>query len=41
MFNLFKYTEYIPKAMESDIINFKYKGGSESILYEYMWSPLC
>jgi hypothetical protein len=37
--NLFRYKEYIPKETEKDIINFKYKGGSSSITYEYFWSP--
>jgi len=33
--------EYIPREMELDIINYKYKGGSDSITYEYFWSSLC
>jgi len=41
MFNLFKYIEYIPREMELDIINYKYKGGSDSITYEYFWSSFC
>ncbi|KRX00923.1 hypothetical protein PPERSA_09529 [Pseudocohnilembus persalinus] len=32
---------YITEAGYKGIQQFKYKGGSSSILYEYIWSPLC
>lgn len=31
---------YITKVGEEGVKNFKYKGGSESLLYKYIWSPL-
>ena len=38
MINPLKYHEYIPHDKESDIKNFKYKGGSDSLSYYYIWS---
>ncbi|KAL4460927.1 hypothetical protein ABPG74_016399 [Tetrahymena malaccensis] len=32
---------YISTQGEDGVKNFKYKGGSDSILYTYVWSPLC
>ena len=40
--NLFcDYKYYISPAGEEYIRNFKYKGGSDSLLYTHCWSPLC
>lgn len=36
-----KATKYISKAGEEGIKRFTYKGGSDSILYTHLWSPLC
>lgn len=33
--------EYISEEGKKGIREFKYKGGSVSIAYEYLWSPLC
>jgi ethanolaminephosphotransferase len=32
--------KYITPAGEEALKTFKYKGGSDSILYEFLWSPL-
>lgn len=32
---------YITDAGYEGVRNFKYKGGSSSVLYSYLWSPLC
>lgn len=32
---------YITEKGYDGVRNFKYKGGSSSILYEHLWSPLC
>lgn len=32
---------YISTQGEDGIKNFQYKGGSDSILYAYFWSPFC
>ena len=39
--NPFAYTPYISKQEEKEIREFRYKGGSDSITYQYFWSPLC
>ena len=33
--------EYISEEGKQGIREFKYKGGSVSITYEYIWSPFC
>jgi ethanolaminephosphotransferase len=35
------YKYYISQPGEESIINYKYKGGSDSLFYTYCWSPLC
>lgn len=32
---------YISEEGKENILLFKYKGGSVSIAYEYVWSPFC
>ena len=39
--NPFAYNPYILKEQEKEIREFRYKGGSDSITYQYIWSPLC
>ena len=34
------YKDYVSAEAEAGILNFKYKGGSDSILYQYLWSPM-
>lgn len=35
------FKEYISEKGKQGIKEFKYKGGSVSITYEYVWSPFC
>lgn len=39
--NFANYRAYISPEGEKGLKQFKYKGGSDSILYKYLWSPLC
>ena len=36
----FGYTKYVSKEAEEGIKKFVYKGGSDSLFYQYIWSPL-
>jgi hypothetical protein len=31
---------YISEKGVDNVLNFKYKGGNDSIFYSYIWSPL-
>lgn len=34
------YKKYLSKEAEKGVEHFQYKGGSDSILYTYLWSPM-
>lgn len=36
----FNYKYFIQKDLENKLIEYKYKGGTDSLLNTYFWSPL-
>ena len=38
--NIFSTKQFIPRASYAKVRSHQYKGGSDSILYSYIWSPL-
>ena len=41
MLKYIKLSPYIDKEEEENVINYQYKGGDLSILYQYCISPFC